>query len=66
MLLLLTDGVTDLITDKKLKKIIKKEESKDILKRIIHEALYVDQHLFIPFRLKKKYLSSYIKYTIYF
>ena len=64
MLLLLTDGVTDLITDKKLKKIIKKEESKDILKRIIHEALYVDQHLFIPFRLKKKYLSSYtVPYT---
>jgi len=59
LLLLLTDGVTDLVTDKKIKTIIKKEENSNILKRIIHEALYVDQHLFIPFRLKKKYLASY-------
>lgn len=59
VLLLLTDGVTDLITDRKIKSIIKKEDSNNILKRIIHEALYVDQHLYIPYRLKKKYLASY-------
>ena len=59
ILLLLTDGVTDLITDRKIVNIIKKSKSEEILKKLIHEALYVDQHLFVPFRLKNKYLSSY-------
>ena len=59
MLLLLTDGVTDLITDRKIVNIIKKNKGEEVLKKLIHEALYVDQHLFVPFRLKNKYLSSY-------
>ena len=53
MLLLLTDGVTDLIKDKKIKKIIKNNNKEQVLEKIIHEAVYVDQHLNIPTRLKK-------------
>ena len=60
MLLLLTDGVTDLIKDKKIKKIIKNNIKEKVLEKIIHEAVYVDQHLSIPARLKKKYLANYI------
>lgn len=60
MMLLLTDGVTDLIKDKKIKKIIKSNKKEKILDKIIHEAVYVDQHLSIPVRLKKKYLANYI------
>ena len=60
MLLLLTDGVTDLIKDKKIKKIIKNNNKEKVLEKIIHEAVYVDQHLNIPTRLKKKYLANYI------
>ena len=60
MLLLLTDGVTDLIKDKKIKKIIKNNNKERVLEKIIHEAVYVDQHLSIPARLKKKYLANYI------
>ena len=64
ILLLLTDGVTDLITDKKIKNIIRKSKSEEILNKLIYEAINVDQHLFIPFRLKKKYLASYtVPYT---
>ena len=60
MIILLTDGVTDLIKDKKIKKIIKLNLKEKILEKIIHEAVYVDQHLTIPKRLKKKYLANYI------
>ena len=60
MLILLTDGVTDLIKDKKIKKIIKNNTKEKVLEKIIHEAVYVDQHLSIPARLKKKYLANYI------
>ena len=60
LLLLLTDGVTDLLTDKKITKIIKKTSSKDILKKIIYEAVYVNQKLSIPTRLKRKYLANFI------
>ena len=60
MLLLLTDGVTDLITDKKIKKIIESSHKKNILSKIIHEAVYVDQKYRIPIRLKRKKLSKYI------
>lgn len=60
MLILLTDGVTDLIKDKKIKKIIKSNSKEKVLEKIIHEAVYVDQHLNIPKRLKNKYLANYI------
>lgn len=60
MLLLFSDGVTDLITDRKIKKIIETSKKSQILKNVIHEAVYVDQHLRVPLRLKRKKLSKYI------
>ena len=60
MLLLLTDGVTDLLTDKKITKIIKKAKPQDVLKNLINEALYVNQNLFVPARLKRKYLAKFV------
>lgn len=60
MLLLFTDGVTDLITDKKIKHLIRKTPENKLLEKIINEAVYVDQHLFVPIRLKSKYLANYI------
>ena len=60
MLMTFTDGVTDLITDKKIKKIIENNKKSKILEKIIYEAVYVDQNLRIPLRLKRKKLSKYI------
>ncbi len=60
MLLLFTDGVTDLITDRKIKRLIKKSRKEELLNKIIYEAVHVNQHLFVPLRLKKKYLANYI------
>lgn len=60
ILLLFTDGVTDIITDKKINKLIKNSEKKKILANIINEAVNVDQNLHIPFRLKRKKYSKYI------
>lgn len=60
MILLFTDGVTDLITDRKIKKLIKTSKKEELLSKIIHEAVYVDQKLHIPVRLKIKKYSKYI------
>ena len=60
MLLLFTDGVTDMITDKKITQIIKKENNENILNKIINEAVYVNQNLKVPKRLLDKKLSKYI------
>lgn len=60
ILLLLTDGVSDNITDKKIKSIIRKSPKKEILNNIVREAVYVDQHFKIPFVLKQKYLANYV------
>ncbi len=60
IILLLTDGVTDNITDRKIKKVIRKGPPKEILTNIIKEAVYIDQHLRIPYVLKRKYLSNYV------
>ena len=60
MLFLLTDGVTDLITDTKIKKLINKTKKKSLLDAIINEAVNVDQHLHIPFSLKRKYMANFI------
>ena len=49
LLILLTDGVTDNITDKKIKSIIRKNSKEFILGRLITEAVYVDLHFHIPF-----------------
>ncbi len=60
ILLLLTDGVTDMITDTKIKKIIQKSNNQFLLSQIINEAVYVDQHFKVPLRLKRKYLANYV------
>ena len=60
IVLMFTDGVTDIITDKKISKLIKTSEKKKILSNIINEAVNVDQNLHIPFRLKRKKYSKYI------
>ena len=58
--LLFTDGVTDIITDRKISKLIRKIDKRNILSSIINEAVNVDQHLKIPLRLKRKKYSKYI------
>lgn len=60
ILLLLTDGVTDMITDIKIKKLIIKNKKEVLLTKIINEAVNVDQKLKVPMRLKRKYLVNYI------
>lgn len=60
-LLLTTDGVTDLLTDSKLQQIIRKENINFVPKRIIDEAVFVDQNLFVPSELKK---YSFDRYTV--
>ena len=59
LILLLSDGVTDVITDKKLGELIKNHKSKDILDRIIQEAVYVDQDLSVPLRLKRNFREPF-------
>lgn len=60
MLALFTDGVTDLITDSKIKTLIRKMPKPNLLESIIEEAVYVDQNLKVPTRLKRKFLANYI------
>lgn len=60
MIFLLTDGVTDNITDKKIKKLIRRTPKEYLLSNIINEAVYVDQHLRIPFFLKRRYTANYV------
>lgn len=60
LLLLVSDGVTDNITDRKIKKLIKQTPKSLLLSNIINEAVYIDQHLRIPFLLKRKYLANYV------
>lgn len=60
MILLLTDGVTDNITDNKIKKLLTKSPKELILEKIIYEAVYVDQKLRVPLSLKRKYTSNYV------
>lgn len=51
-LLLFSDGVTDLLTDRKILNIIKKNKEEDILDKIIDNAVNVDQKLSIPLLLR--------------
>ena len=60
LVLLFTDGVTDIITDRKISKLIRKNNKKNILSSIINEAVNIDQRLKIPLRLKRKKYSKYI------
>jgi len=43
-LLLLTDGITDCLSDDKIKFIVKRNSYKDIAKKLIMEAVYYKQH----------------------
>ena len=49
-----------MITDKKIKQVIRRNAEEEILEKIINEAVNINQHLFVPVRLKKKALSDYI------
>ena len=53
-LLLFSDGVTDIVTDKKILKIIKHSKKEEIIDKIINNAVYIDQNLYVPFFLKFK------------
>lgn len=55
LILLVTDGVTDLLTDNKLKEIISQNNNKEILDKIIQEAVYVEQKLRVPLRLRRSF-----------
>lgn len=60
ILLLLTDGVTDILKDKKIAQIIKKSSHQLILENLIKEAVYIDQKLTVPQKLKHKFLANFI------
>lgn len=60
MLLLFTDGVTDMLTDRKIATLINKTEKENILKKIINEAVNVNQNFHVPLRLKRKYKVNYV------
>lgn len=60
LILSLTDGVTDIITDKKINSLIKKYKNNSLLDKIINEAVNVEQNLKVPIYLKRKKLSRYI------
>ena len=53
-ILLFSDGVTDIVTDKKILKIIKRSKKEEILDNIIKNAVYINQNLYVPFFLKFK------------
>lgn len=59
-LLLTTDGVTDLLTDSKLQYILRNENISNVSKKIIEEAVFVDQNLFVPVELKKLNYDHYL------
>ena len=61
MLFLFTDGVTDCLTDKKIKKMIRKRPKNYLLQEIINEAVYIDQKYHLPWYLRRK---KYAKYNI--
>ena len=54
-LILLTDGVTDILADSDIKKIIDKSEKRDILKKIILEAVNGNEKIKVPLILKSKF-----------
>lgn len=60
ILMLFTDGVTDIITDRKISSLIRRNSKENILTKIINEAVNVEQNLHVPIYLKRKKLSKYI------
>lgn len=59
MLLLFTDGVTDLLADANIKTIIDKNKNESILSTIIETAVYKDLKLRVPGYLKRKYKGRF-------
>lgn len=59
MIMFFTDGVTDLLTDKKMKEVIEKYKKNQILDRLIQEAVYVDQDLHVPPRLCRNFAEPF-------
>lgn len=59
MVLLLTDGVTDILADKDIKKSLEKKRQKEILQHIITRAVHKDIKLRVPSSLKKKYKGRF-------
>ena len=59
LLLLVTDGITDLLTDEKIKFLIHNNRKEQILDALIQEAIYVDQELFVPTKLKDQYFENF-------
>ena len=60
MIFLLTDGVTDMITDTKIKALIKRTKKEYLLNAIINEAVNVDQNLKVPLTLKRRFTANYV------
>ena len=60
IILLLTDGVTDNITDSKIKRLITWTSKERLLGKIINEAVNIDQKLHVPLYLKRKYTANYV------
>ncbi len=60
MIFLLTDGITDNITEKKIKKLVRKKHKEEVLDRLIYEAVYVNQHLRVPWILRWKYTANFV------
>ena len=59
-LLLVSDGVTDLITDSKLQSMFRSRPSSLLVDAIVHEAVYVEQHLFVPLKLRDGCYDRYV------
>ena len=57
---MLTDVVTDNITDSKIKRLITWTSKERLLGKIINEAVNIDQKLHVPLYLKRKYTSNYV------
>lgn len=59
MVLLVTDGVTDLLSDNDIRKHLVKKKQKEILKGIIDTAVHKDLKLKVPTSLKMKYKGRF-------
>ena len=59
-LLLTTDGITDLVTDAKLQRILRDNDIHTVSKKIIDEAILIDQNLYVPNGLKQYSYDYYL------
>ena len=59
LIMLFSDGVTDLLGDNDIKKIIEKKKARDILNEIVNVAVNKDLKLKVPSSLKRKYKGKF-------